>query len=115
MELKIEKIVTGGYGLARVKGEPLALEPESEAKPETRGAGSQVILVEGALPGERVEAEPIASKGVLRARVTRVLEPSERRVPAENLPPTLNLAHANYEAQLEYKREFVLESLERIG
>ena|GEM_PF-1597350 len=115
MQLRIEKIVTGGYGLARVQNDnlPLELKPESDPK-EARGA-NQVILVEGALPGEVVEAEPIPSKGVLRARVTDVLEASKQRVPAENLPPTLNLAHASYEAQLEYKREFVLESLERIG
>jgi len=114
LELKIEKIVTGGYGLARVKTEQLPLEPGTTSESEAR-AGSQVILVEGALPGETVEAVSIPAKGVLRARVSRVLEASPERVPAENLPPTLNLAHASYQAQLEYKRQFVLESLERIG
>jgi tRNA (uracil-5-)-methyltransferase/23S rRNA (uracil1939-C5)-methyltransferase len=94
--LHIEKIVAGGYGLARTD----------------RG----VALIAGALPGETVEARLEAKKGRFEGRVTRVLEASDQRVQvAEDVPPTADLAHATYAAQLEYKRAFVLESLERIA
>jgi 23S rRNA (uracil1939-C5)-methyltransferase len=94
--LTIEKIVSGGYGLART----------------ARG----VALVAGALPGEVVQAQLQAKKGRLEGRVTKVLEASPERVPfSRDAPPTANLIHASYEAQLGYKRAFVVESLERIG
>jgi 23S rRNA (uracil1939-C5)-methyltransferase len=92
----IEKIVSGGYGLART----------------ARG----VALIAGALPGEVVEASLQPKKGRLEGRATRILEASAARVPfARDIPPTANLAHASYEAQLEFKRAFVVESLERIA
>ena len=92
----IEKIVSGGYGLARTdKG---------------------VALIAGALPGELVEAALQPKKGRLEGRTLKVLEASPARVPfARDTPPTANLAHASYEAQLTYKRLFVVEALERIA
>jgi 23S rRNA (uracil1939-C5)-methyltransferase len=95
MVLQIEKVVAGGYGLARDAG--------------------QVVLVAGALAGERVRVQATPSKGVLKARLLEVLEASPDRVEVHDLPPTLDLAHAEYAAQLEIKRGFVLEALVRIG
>ncbi|WP_407541552.1 class I SAM-dependent RNA methyltransferase [Deinococcus radiomollis] len=94
MELKIEKVVAGGLGLARTE------------------AG--VVLVRGALPGETVRAEVRAGKGVNQGVTREVLTPSPDRVDAPDLPTT-DLAHASYAAQLRYKREFVQEAMSRIG
>jgi 23S rRNA (uracil1939-C5)-methyltransferase len=93
---RIEKIVSGGFGLARTE----------------RG----VALIAGALPGETVEAALQPKKGRLEGRVLKVLEASPDRVPfARDTPPTADLAHASYEAQLRFKRDFVVESLTRIA
>ncbi|WP_424949974.1 class I SAM-dependent RNA methyltransferase [Deinococcus sp.] len=94
MELTIEKIVAGGLGLARTE------------------AG--VVLVRGALPGETVQAEVRAGKGVNQGVTREVLTPSPDRVEAPELPTT-DLAHASYAAQLRYKREFVQEAMRRIA
>ena len=94
MELTIEKIVAGGLGLARTE------------------AG--VVLVRGALPGETVRAEVRAGKGVNQGVTREVLTPSPDRVDAPELPTT-DLAHAGYDAQLRFKREFVQEAMSRIA
>lgn len=94
LELGIEKLVAGGLGLAR----------------DERG----VVLIAGALPGEQVRARVQEGRGVRQGRAIDVLTPSPERVPAPDLP-TADLAHARYGAQLEYKRGFVQEALERIG
>ena len=94
LTLEIEKLVAGGLGLAR--------------------DGSGVVLVRGALPGERVEAEVRTGRGVRQGVTRTVLRPSPDRVEAPDLP-TLDLAHAAYPAQLVYKRGFVEEALARIA
>ncbi|WP_291423532.1 methyltransferase domain-containing protein [Deinococcus sp.] len=94
LTLEIEKLVAGGLGLAR--------------------DDSGVVLVRGALPGERVTAEVRPGKGVRQGRVTELLRRSPDRVDAPDLP-TADLAHASYAAQLEYKRGFVQEALQRIA
>ncbi|SEJ70870.1 tRNA (uracil-5-)-methyltransferase [Deinococcus reticulitermitis] len=94
LTLEIEKLVAGGLGLARDEG--------------------GVVLVRGALPGERVTAEVRPGKGV-RQGVTRAVERvSPERVEAPELP-TADLAHASYAAQLTFKRGFVEEALSRIA
>jgi 23S rRNA (uracil1939-C5)-methyltransferase len=92
--LEIEKLVAGGLGLARDE--------------------SGVVLVRGALPGEQVEAEVRAGRGVRQGLTRTVLRPSPDRVAAPDLP-TMDLAHAAYPAQLAYKRAFVEEALTRIA
>ncbi|RTR28361.1 class I SAM-dependent RNA methyltransferase [Deinococcus radiophilus] len=91
---EIEKVVAGGYGLTRDE------------------AG--VILIRGGLPGEQVRAAVRPAKGVRQGQMTEVLRPSPDRVTASELPTT-DLAHASYEAQLRYKRDFVREALTRIA
>ncbi len=93
-EFHIEKLVSGGLGLAR----------------DALG----VVLVAGALPGETVLAEVHSGKGVRRGETREVLLASPDRVPAPDLP-TADLAHANYAAQLRYKRGFVQEALTRVA
>ncbi|EYB68446.1 (uracil-5)-methyltransferase [Deinococcus phoenicis] len=92
--LEIEKLVAGGLGLARDE--------------------SGVVLVRGALPGERVEASVRAGRGVRQGLTREVLRASPDRVDAPDLP-TVDLAHASYPAQLVYKRGFVEEALSRIA
>lgn len=92
--LEIEKLVAGGFGLAR------------------DDAG--VVLVRGALPGERVTATIKPGKGVRQGTVVEVLRRSPDRVDGPDLP-TADLGHATYEAQLMYKRGFVEEALTRIA
>ncbi len=94
LTLEIEKLVAGGLGLARDE--------------------SGVVLVRGALPGERVTASVREGKGVRQGTVVEVLRASPDRVEATELP-TADLAHATYDAQLQYKRAFVEEALSRIA
>ncbi|WP_221090023.1 class I SAM-dependent RNA methyltransferase [Deinococcus aquaedulcis] len=94
LTLEIEKLVAGGLGLARDE--------------------SGVVLVRGALPGEQVTARVRAGKGVRQGEVVEVLRRSPDRVDGPELP-TADLAHATYEAQLNYKRAFVEEALSRIA
>ena len=99
-ELTIEKLVYGGDGLARVDG--------------------RVVLVPFTLPGERVLVEAGSGRGgLLRARLTQVLEPAAGRVkpscPYFGRCGGCHYQDATYELQLEIKREILLETLRRIG
>ncbi len=81
----------------------------------------RVVLVDGALPGETVDAVLTEERSsYARARVTAVLEASPDRVS----PPCPHVArgcggcgwqHVSLEAQRRYKTEVVSEALERIG
>jgi 23S rRNA (uracil1939-C5)-methyltransferase len=89
----IERIVAGGYGLARTD--------------------DGVVLVRGALPGETVTTRPKQVGGTLRGHLIEVLEPHPDRSYLE-LPPGADLPLA-YAAQLDVKRGLVVEALERIA
>lgn len=91
--LQIDRVVAGGYGLART--------PEG------------VVLVRGALPGERVTARPARQAGVLRAHAIEILQPHPQRVDLD-LPPGADLP-LDYEAQLPLKEGLVREALARIA
>ena len=96
--LTIEKPVTGGRMLARHEG--------------------QVVLVAGAIPGERVRARvERISKQLAFAQATEVLEPSpDRRGVAVDWACGGSLyAHIAYERQLSLKSELVADSFARIG
>ena len=95
MQVKIEKIISGGAGLARDAG--------------------GVVLVEGALPGETVEIQIHQEKPVRLGRIVQILESSPERIDPLDAPPTLNFAHVRYEAQLRYKQDIVQDALTRIG
>ncbi|MBI2816637.1 MAG: 23S rRNA (uracil(1939)-C(5))-methyltransferase RlmD [Acidobacteria bacterium] len=100
LDISIEKMVYGGEGLART--------PEG------------VLLVPLVLPGERVRVEAKApSKGVRRARLLEVIEPSPVRV-APGCPYFTRCGgcqyqHIGYAQQLTTKQEILLESFERVG
>ncbi|HEY7817296.1 MAG TPA: 23S rRNA (uracil(1939)-C(5))-methyltransferase RlmD [Vicinamibacteria bacterium] len=99
LDLRIEKIVAGGDGLARHEG--------------------RVVFVPGSAPGERIRARPIREKtDYLKAVSLEVLESSPHRRP----PPCpyyescggCRLMHLRPEAQLEAKRRILLEGIERV-
>jgi 23S rRNA (uracil1939-C5)-methyltransferase len=98
--VRIEKLIYGGAGLARVDG--------------------QVALTPFVLPGELVETSVVRTrKDMIEARVTRVVEASPERIE----PPCpyftkcggCHYQHANYEYQLQQKREILKDSLQRVG
>lgn len=93
VELEIERVVAGGFGLART--------PDG------------VVLVRGALPGERVTARPRVTGGVLRAHAIDILTPHASRVTFD-LPPGADLPIA-YEMQAEIKYGLVTEALTRVA
>lgn len=99
-ELSPQKLVYGGDALGHHEGRP--------------------VLVPRALPGERLEVEPVrTAKGVLHARPLRVLAASPERVE----PPCpyfgrcggCQYQHLAPENQAAWKREILRETLRRIG
>ena len=95
--LDIEKAAAGGRMLARLNG--------------------QVVLVGGAVPGERVVARiERAAKGVVYAEVVDVLSPSPDRRAADDLWCGGQLyAHIAYARQLDLKAEIVRDAFGRLG
>ncbi|MDR2180022.1 MAG: 23S rRNA (uracil(1939)-C(5))-methyltransferase RlmD [Synergistaceae bacterium] len=98
--LTVEKIASDGSGIARTR--------------------EGVVFVEGALPGEVVEAEIVKrKKDFALARLVQLIKTDDRRVP----PPCpvfeacggCQLQHASYGLQLEIKAQMVKDALGRIG
>jgi 23S rRNA (uracil1939-C5)-methyltransferase len=106
LELRIEKLIYGGDGLARLAA-------------DERGRG-KAVFVAFVLEGERVEAERIEEKpGFLRARLERVEEPSPFRTdpgcPYFRQCGGCHYQHSSYEHQLETKAFILKENLRRIA
>lgn len=91
--LVVERMVHGGMALARKQT-------------------GQIVLVTGALPGERVLAQVEQKRGVGMGRTTQVLEAAPGRVPAP-AHPGLDYGFMEYALQLELKRAVVEDSLRR--
>jgi 23S rRNA (uracil1939-C5)-methyltransferase len=101
---------------------PLILRPTALAHGGAAVAREEgkVWLVNYALPGEVVEAEPRGRQGgVAVAAATQVIEPSPHRVPAPcpyyGQCGGCQLQHAAYSHQLELKRQVVEEAWSRAG
>ena len=98
LTLDIEKAAAGGRMLARHQG--------------------QIVLVSGAIPGERVAARPERrSKGVVFADVVDVLSPSpdRRAVMGDSRCGGNGFAHIAYARQLRLKGEIIQDAFGRIG
>jgi 23S rRNA (uracil1939-C5)-methyltransferase len=100
MEVRIEKLVYGGDGLAHHDG--------------------HTVFVPLVLPGELVQIESSErKKKFIRGRLERVMEPSAERVPAPcphfGRCGGCQYQHMPYEAQLRYKADILRETLGRIG
>jgi 23S rRNA (uracil1939-C5)-methyltransferase len=100
MEVKIEKLIYGGEGLAHQDG--------------------ATVFVPLVLPGEQVTVAPVErKKKFVRAKLVEVKEASAERVAA--LCPHFGICggcdyqHIPYEAQLKYKAEILRETLRRLG
>ena len=100
MTLDIERLSTGGEGVAHTNG--------------------MAVFVPYAAPGDKVEAELTQTqKRFARARITRIIEPSKDRIAAP-CPYYYRCGgctwqHLSYPAQLKAKQALVHETLERIG
>jgi 23S rRNA (uracil1939-C5)-methyltransferase len=98
LTLLVEKPAVGGRMIARVDG--------------------QVVLVAGALPGERVSARiDRVGKGVVYAETVAVDEPSpdRRDPPTDPLCGGCLYAHISYQRQLEIKSLVIADAFGRIG
>lgn len=98
--LDIERIGVKGEGVGQIEG--------------------FTVFVEDALPGDRAEVEITqVKKNYARGRLKRLIKASEQRVlprcPAAFQCGGCQLQHLDYEWQLQYKRQKVADSLERIG
>ena len=100
VELCIHGMGSEGQGIGRVEG--------------------MAVFVAGALPGERVRAHVIKmQKNFAVAKLLEVLQPSDSRA----TPPCplfgrcggCQLQHMDYPAQLAYKRQQVVDAMQRIG
>jgi 23S rRNA (uracil1939-C5)-methyltransferase len=104
IELTVDRPAQGGRMIAR---------DTTQAAP--RGAGA-IVLVSGAIPGERVRARITERRhGVAFAETLEVIEPSpDRRDPPFDPACGGNLlAHVAYPRQLELKREIVGDAFRR--
>jgi 23S rRNA (uracil1939-C5)-methyltransferase len=96
LELTVDSLAYGGAGVAR--------------------AGSYVVFVEGALPGDRVRAEVYkAKRSYASARVLELLAPGPDRVAPLAEHPGAPWQTLAYERQLEIKRAQTDDALRRIG
>ena len=100
MEAIIEKLVYGGEGLARIEGE--------------------IYFVPFVIPGEKVHIRPLRKKqNYWKAELVAIVEASPDRVepqcPYFSRCGGCHWQHMRYETQLQWKRNIVIESLERIG
>ncbi|NVM20774.1 MAG: 23S rRNA (uracil(1939)-C(5))-methyltransferase RlmD [Desulfobacterales bacterium] len=100
LELKIDKLIFGGRGLARVNG--------------------FAVFVEKAVPGDEVRVKVFKKKKThAEARIVDLITPSPFRVkplcPYSGFCGGCSWQFLDYEKQLLFKREHVLEPLEHIG
>jgi 23S rRNA (uracil1939-C5)-methyltransferase len=104
------------------RGEEIVVTPEAfafEGKSVARVDGL-VLFVQGAVPGDRVRARVTAVKSSFaEARTLAVLEQSPLRVtprcPHFGVCGGCTWQHVTYEAQCAFKRQHVIDALERIG
>jgi 23S rRNA (uracil1939-C5)-methyltransferase len=100
IELWIDKMAFGGQGVARLDG--------------------LVVFVKGAVPGDRVLARIVKKKkDYADAELVEVIGPSTDRVkppcPYNGFCGGCNYQHLEYNRQLEYKKDHIRDSMERIG
>jgi 23S rRNA (uracil1939-C5)-methyltransferase len=100
MKLKIEKLIYGGYGLART--------------------GDKVVFVKGGVLGDEVDAEVTEEKKSFDiARIANILKPSKHRVDPRceyfGKCGGCQWQNIDYQYQLKAKEEILRESLQRIA
>jgi len=106
LTLKVEKLIYGGWGLARANF--------------SGGISKQVVFIPDVLPGEEVKARLTTwRKGYAKAQFIEVLTPSPHRshppCPVFGTCGGCHLQHMNHTAQVMYKQTMLQETLQRIG
>jgi len=118
--LNIEKLIYGGDGLARLPGLPGNDSPQIGSRGSKDGGRGKAVFVPFVLAGEKIEASITEEKpGFARAQVTAIVEPSPHRIQ----PPCPHFTrcggchyqHADYDHELEIKKEILRENLRRIA
>ncbi len=100
-DLRVERMAPGGDGIGFHDG--------------------LAVFVPLAAPGDSLRVRPVErKKDFLRASIAELLEPSPIRSPQDLCPlyaqcGGCNLGHIRYDAQLNIKRQFVVDALSRIG
>src|SRR5439155_23598212 len=97
---------------------PLTIDKPAAGGRMIARAGGQVVLVGGAIPGERVTARiERAGKGVLYAVTESVEQASPDRRPVDSDPGCGGClyAHIAYERQLALKSDIIADAFTRIG
>jgi 23S rRNA (uracil1939-C5)-methyltransferase len=97
---------------------PLTIEKPAAGGPMIARHDGRVVLVSGAIPGERVQARLTrVAKGVAHANTVSIDEPSpDRRAPAgDPLCGGCLYAHIAYPRQLEIKSQVIADAFTRIG
>jgi 23S rRNA (uracil1939-C5)-methyltransferase len=112
LELTVDRPVHGGRCVAY----PEAAESSStrDADASDRAARRRVVLVSGAIPGERVRARVEVRKGVAFGTTVEVVAADADRVDAP-AHPGLDLGHVAYARQLQWKRAVLADALRRSG
>jgi 23S rRNA (uracil1939-C5)-methyltransferase len=100
MKLTIEKLIYGGYGLART--------------------GDKVVFVRGGVPGEQVDVEIAEEKKSFDiAYINNILEPSKHRVDPQceyfGKCGGCQWQNIEYEYQLKAKEQILKESIQKIA
>lgn len=111
-----------GGGRTGLLGRKLRLRPDSWGRlgEATAVVEGHRVFVFGAIPGEEVLAEVFRERRrYVAARVLEVLEPSPHRVdsPCPYFGPCTGCQwqHVDYDAQLQYKSDAVVDALHRVG
>lgn len=98
--VKIEQLLYGGSGLARHEG--------------------KAIFVPYSVPGDVLDVEIIETKpDFMRGRIAELVQPAAERVKPEcpyfGQCGGCDLQHMNYEAQIYWKKIFIIDALKRIA
>jgi len=112
--LTVEGLGTHGEGVARWTEEGATARPAAEVPP------AFTVFVEGAIPGDQVQAKIVEVKrNYARGRVVELLQPSPHRViprcPVYAECGGCQLQEMEYPEQLRWKMRFVADALTRIG
>ena len=119
--IKIHGLGSSGEGVGKaIRSYKLEVSNSTDNQLLTPNSSLLTVFVEGALPGEEVLAEiETVKKNYAVARLLEVVKKSSERVepfcPLYKNCGGCQLQHMSYPAQLKWKRQQVVDAIERIG
>ena len=119
--IKIHGLGSSGEGVGKaISNEELGMRNEDENQFLIPNSKFLIVFVEGALPGEEVRVEiETRKKNYAVGRLVEVVKNSSERVepfcPLYKNCGGCQLQHLSYPAQLKWKRQQVVDAIERIG